>query len=77
MLAFCIGISTCSGREDLDQPVAPEVSTPTEDQPPTEKNQDSHNPALCKLCYLCMYICTTSARVIMKSRATQPTSTEQ
>ena len=47
-VAFCIGISTRSVREDLDQPVAPEVSTPTEDQPPTEKNQEINNPALCK-----------------------------
>ena len=49
MLPFCIGISSHPVREDLDQPVAPEVSTPTDDQPPTEKNQEIHNPALCKL----------------------------
>ena len=49
MLPYCIGISSHSVREDLDQPVAPEVSTPTDDQPLTEKNQEIHNPPLCKL----------------------------
>ena len=49
MLPYCIGISSHPVREDLDQPVAPEVSTPTDDQPPTEKNQEIHNPALCML----------------------------
>ena len=42
---FCTGISTHTVSEELDHPVAGEISTPTEDQPPTEKNQDSNNPA--------------------------------
>ena len=62
VLTSCIGISTRRVREELDQPVAPEVSTPTEDHPSTEKN----NPAFGKFwqlidkkihAYVCTYVC--------------------
>ena len=36
-------------REELDQHVAPGISTPTEDQPPAEKLQENSNPAQGKL----------------------------
>ena len=45
VIISCTGISTHTVGEELDQPVTAEISTPTEDQPPTEKNQDSNNPA--------------------------------
>jgi len=45
VIISCAGISTHTVGEELDQPVTAEISTPTEDQPPTEKNQDSNNPA--------------------------------
>ena len=45
----CIGISTHVAREELDQHVATEISTPTGDRPPTEKHPESNNPAQGKL----------------------------
>lgn len=47
-MCMCVGTST-QAREELEPPVAPEVSTPTEDQPPTEKVQENNNPAIGEL----------------------------
>jgi len=51
VLILGVGISTRTMGGELDQPAAPhieEVSTPTEDQPNIEKNQNT-NPALGEL----------------------------
>ena len=50
LTVYCtIGISTCTVREELDQHVTPEISTPTGDNPLTEKHQRNNNPAQGKL----------------------------